>query len=126
MQTVLTNPWLGVGVGQAVVEVFHLSPDGGLEKVTDAHNLLLNVAGQAGVFAALALAGLPVHLAWKPTAPGSEPSQTLRLALLLALLGAWGFQGLTGSLEDARHLWLMLGLLAACAPAAAGRATAPS
>jgi hypothetical protein len=128
LQTVLANPWLGVGVGRAVVEVFHLAPDGGLQQLSDAHNIWLNVAGQAGVFAALALAGLLVHLAWKPAAPvADDASRTLRFALVLALVGAWGFQGLTSSLEDARHLWLMLGLLAACVPAVvSARAGTPS
>jgi O-antigen ligase len=116
LQTVLANPWIGVGVGQAVVEVIHIPPDGVPQRLLDAHNIWLNVAGQAGVFAALALAGLLSSLAWKPAAPGPGPSHTLRFALVLALLGAWGFQGLTSSLEDARHLWLMLGLLAACRP----------
>lgn len=126
LQTVMTHPWLGVGVGQAVVEVFHLAPDGGMQRLSDAHNVWLSVAGQAGVFAAMALAGLLVQLAWKPLAPGAESSDTLRLGLALALVAAWGFQGLTSSLEDARHLWLMLGLLAACAPPSVSRTSAPS
>ena len=114
LQTVLAHPWLGVGVGQAVVEVFHLAPNGGLQKLTDAHNIWLNVAGQAGVLAAFALAGLLAHLARKPVVPRQEPVATLRFALVLVVIGAWIFAGLTSSLEDARHAWLLLGLLATC------------
>jgi hypothetical protein len=35
----------------------------------------------------------------------------------LALALTVGCQGLTASLEDARHLWVLMGLLAAVAPA---------
>ncbi len=114
LQTAAAHPWLGVGLGLPVVEVFHLAPDGGMQRLTDAHNIWLNVTCQAGVFAAVALAGLLLHLAWKPTAPG--PAATLRFALVLALVASWGVHGLTGSFEDARHAWLVLGLVAACAP----------
>jgi hypothetical protein len=126
LHTVMAQPWLGVGVGLPVVEVFHQAPDGGLQRLTDAHNVWLNVAGQAGVFAALALAGLLVHLAWKPAGAGAEPANPLRFALVLVVVGVWGFEGLTNSLEDARHLWLMLGLLAACRAAAAAPNTPPA
>jgi putative inorganic carbon (hco3(-)) transporter len=35
------------------------------------------------------------------------------VALGIAFLGAFAYQGLGGSFEDARHLWLLFGLLIA-------------
>jgi hypothetical protein len=55
---------------------------------------------------------------WRGTAPLrllADDRNALRLALGIAFLGAFAYQGLGGSFEDARHLWLLLGLfLAAC------------
>jgi carbon starvation protein CstA len=35
----------------------------------------------------------------------------IHLALSCALIGAFLYQGLSGSFEDARHLWILFGLL---------------
>jgi hypothetical protein len=47
--------------------------------------------------------------------PFDLENDPVRTALGLAFIGAFCFQGLIGSYEDARHLWVLLGLLASVA-----------
>ena len=47
---------------------------------------------------------------------GEQGIDHVRLAPGIAFFAAFVFDGLTGSFEDARHLWLLLGLIAAADP----------
>lgn len=111
------DPWLGRGLGLEAVDVRIVIPSGQLAGVTDAHNTFLNVAVQCGVIGLAALIALLFWL-WRRTAPfrlgkRADAGDVLRLALGVAFLDAFFYQGLGGSFEDARHLWLLLGLFLA-------------
>ena len=110
------DPWLGRGLGAEAVNVRIVLPSGELAGVTDAHNTFLNVAVQCGVAGLIALVVLFIWV-WRRTRPfrlaGTGVAGTLRLALGFAFLNAFFYQGLGGSFEDARHLWLLFGLFLA-------------
>lgn len=111
-QTWLRHPWLGVGVGQDVVGVAYVTPSGVEQRLTDAHNMWLNIAGQAGLLGVAGLLGLCAWLlraAWQPAMQGDA----LVAACAIAFVAAFLYQGMAGSFEDARHLWVLMGLLAA-------------
>jgi putative inorganic carbon (hco3(-)) transporter len=113
--TIAMHPIFGSGLGTAVSDVAYRDPDGGLSYLTDAHNVWLSVAGQSGILGLLAFAalvgyllrGLPIF-----TARGSE-RDVLTTALALAVLGGFVYQGLTGSFEETRFVWILFGMLAA-------------
>ena len=109
----LEHPWTGHGIGAEAAEVRFVDPSGMVQKLTDAHNTFLNVAAQAGIFGLLALSMILLH-AWRLTCRAdSNPDGVglVQLALGLALLNGMAYQGLGGSFEDARHLWVAYGLL---------------
>ena len=109
----LQHPLLGVGIGNPAVAVAFVDPSGFRHFLTDAHNVFLNVAVQCGLAGLAAL----LILVWKVAAITGPLRLTgtnaVRLGLGLAWLSAFAYQGLTGSFEDARHLWVLLGLLLA-------------
>ena len=113
LQTLSENPFFGKGVGTDVAHAKYLNPSGRLETLLDAHQMWLNVAGQTGISGLFALCFLCVFL-FRRANVFSFASQKLILqtALGIAFLSAFLYQGLTGSYEDARHLWVLIGLLA--------------
>ena len=126
------HPLIGHGIGIDATYVRYLDPSRNLQIQTDAHNVFLNIAAQTGLIGLLGLGALiafAFHLArpWRPD--GSMAA--IRVALGLSFLGGLVYQGLGGSFEDARHLWVVLGLLIAASrlsPAGGNsrRAAAPS
>jgi O-antigen ligase len=113
LQTLMGNPIFGKGVGTDAAHAKYLNPSGRMETLLDAHQMWLNVAGQTGVFGFFALCYLCVFL-FRRAIDFSFASQKfiLQTALGIAFLSAFLYQGLTGSYEDARHLWVLIGLLA--------------
>jgi len=111
----LASPMLGSGLGNGPVEVPFQLPSGVSAVVSDAHNMFLNIAGQSGLVGLAGLVLLIVALVrhGRPFAPASEPAEHIRRALALAVLCALIGQGLVGSFEDARHLWIAFGLMIA-------------
>lgn len=109
-------PWLGRGLGLEAVDVRIVLPSGQLAGVTDAHNTFLNIAVQCGLIGLAALLALLIWV-WRRTRPfrlgEGRPGDVLRVALGFAFLNAFAYQGLGGSFEDSRHLWLLLGLFLA-------------
>ena len=117
------HPWLGAGVGKRLAFVVDVKPSGQVSRLTDAHNVWLSVAGHLGIVGVIAL-GAVIVLAlggtWSrlaPLAPAPIPK-----ALVLAFVGAFLYHGLSMSLEDTRHVWLLLGLLAVVRQTASVRA----
>ena len=108
------RPRLGHGIGVDAVDVPYRDPSGELQQLTDAHNMFLNVAAQAGL---IGLAGLLLLI-------GTVVATALRIAraeagalgwagvvLAASFLNGFAYHGLTGSFEDARFLWVVLGLV---------------
>jgi hypothetical protein len=95
--------------------VQYRDPSGNLQTLTDAHDTFLSIAAQCGLVGLAALIALIVYAA-RTTFPLrllARDRNLVRLALGLAFLDAFAYQGLGGSYEDTRHLWLLLGLLLA-------------
>jgi putative inorganic carbon (hco3(-)) transporter len=114
LKTISENPFFGKGTGTYVAGVKYVSLSGGLQFLTDAHNVWLNLGGQLGLFGLLAFGLLTFYLVKKCRfylADNAENSRVV-LALSCAFLGAFLYQGLNGSYEDARHLWVLFALLA--------------
>ena len=111
-----SHPILGHGIGIDAVHVAYADPSGNLQQLTDAHNVVLSIAAQAGL---VGLAGLILLLGYAVRltfAPGQKSGfATIQLGLGLTFLNAFLYQGLGGSFEDTRHLWVLFGLLVAAA-----------
>ncbi len=108
-QTFLAHPWTGAGLAQHSVEYHFLDPQGRQQFLTDAHNMFLNLAAQAGLAGLVAITLICADLV-RRTLTAGRTGAALPFALGLGLLSALVYQGLTGSFEDARHLWVLLGM----------------
>jgi O-antigen ligase len=119
LETFGRHPVLGQGPGLPVANVPFQVPSGRVIRFTDGHNVALNVAAQSGAVGALSLAALLAYVGG--TALRRLRSESggalfdLNAALVIAMTGAWAFHGLTGSFEDTRHLWVLIGLTVAAA-----------
>lgn len=105
---------LGRGLGLPVASVHYVTPTGHAEHLTDAHNLWLSIAAQMGTVGLLAMVILAVSLMKRIRfVPTKETSgRIFAAALTIAMIDAFAYQGLSGSFEDARHLWVLFGLIA--------------
>ena len=109
------NLILGKGTGTDAARVNYQTLSGDRQLLLDAHNSFLSVAAQTGLIGLAAFFGLLVHL-WRRcrfTFESNDLTRLARTAFSCAFLGAFLYQSLTGSFEDARHLWILCGLLAA-------------
>ena len=104
------NPFFGRGVGTQAAEVRYRTVAGYDQVLQDAHNAWLNVLGEAGTVGLMAFAVLCWRLLSLCDFSGVD---RYRLALSAAFVGAFLFQNLFGSFEDARHLWVLMGLMIA-------------
>jgi O-antigen ligase len=107
--TLWSHPLVGVGPGLPVAAT---SYEGRF--FTDAHNAWLNVGGQAGFLGLLALVGvvaLICGLAWRAR-PISDVPEPIRSGWC-AFVGAVLFGSISLSLEQTRHVWVLIGFLAA-------------
>jgi len=98
---------VGNGPGITVFEVQALAGQGFTARLTDAHHVLLSILVQAGLVGALAFASVVA-----PLARGARRATLTResTALVVGAFTLWGVDGLTGSFEDTRHFWVILGL----------------
>jgi len=110
----LADPLFGRGIGAESVHVPYESPSGQRQTLTDAHNSFLNIAVQCGVIGLGTIVALVAHVwrRWLPLRFGSS-ADVSRGGLGLAFLVGFVYEGLGGSFEDARHLWVVFGLLVA-------------
>jgi putative inorganic carbon (hco3(-)) transporter len=109
----LRHPWLGHGIGLDAAFVRYRDPSGNLQELTDAHNVFLNIAAQAGVVGLAGLAALIAYAVRLTFSRAIGGSPKVRLVLGLTRLNALVYQGLGVGIEDTRHIWVLLGLLAA-------------
>ena len=114
VSTVRQHPLLGEGTGLPIECPPYLRADGEVEYLLDAHNSYLNIAALKGAFG---LAGFLTIAGWLLIQAGrwSLASTYDVIVTTLAIAFAQGFlyQGLSGSLEHTRHLWVLAGLLMA-------------
>lgn len=112
-QIFLRQPLLGAGIGADAASVFYVAPSGSTHRITDAHNVFLSVAAQCGLAGLAAILWLIASVARRTGPLRLFAQRPIAASLGLAWLVAFAVEGLTGSYEDARHLWLLLGLLIA-------------
>ena len=102
----------GKGIGTDAIAVPFQNPSGHLYTLTDAHNVYLSVGVQTGLPGLVALVLLISFVARSllPLPRRLDRDAALPMGLGLAWLSGFAIQGLVGSFEDARFLWLLLGL----------------
>lgn len=115
IETFFEHPLFGKGIGIAVADVRFQAPSGQMQLLTDAHNTFLSIAAQAGglgfsTFVAVMISTLKRGLIVRVNGILKSP---VRLALTIAFVSGIALQGMVGSFEDARHLWVLLGLIIA-------------
>jgi O-antigen ligase len=107
----LAAPIFGHGIGIDPVHVLYQAPEASAAGyVTDAHEIFLSLAAQCGIPGLLALCAIIWFVLHEArSAAGSR--RTLAFGLCIAWLCGFAIQGLVGSFEDSRHLWILLGLI---------------
>lgn len=109
------HPIFGRGIGVDPVLVHYQDPSGAVQTLTDAHDIYLSIAVQSGMVGLVALIALIVYvfLRTRPFRPQPDDRNVATLGLGVAFLSSFGYQGIGGSFEDSRHLWLLFGLFLA-------------
>lgn len=112
-ETFLSYPIFGKGVGADAASVFYRDASNRLQFLTDAHQLWLNVAAQEGLIGFLAILAITLYFLHRsfPLRLGESEESVLRVGLSIAFLSAFVYQGFIGSFEEARHLWVLFGLI---------------
>ncbi len=112
-QTFAEHPIVGQGIGTGTATFNYVAASGERQALTDAHNVWLSVAMQSGMLGLAAFIAVVAYAWWRssPWAGDNHRVSGLKLALRCALVGALFYQGLTGSFEEARHIWLVIGLM---------------
>ena len=110
LNTFASNFPVGSGPGTPSASVRFANTEGGYSLLTDAHNTFLSVAAQTGVMGLLALVALCAYLLKIGFSKHKNP---ITFALATAFFTAFVVQGFTGAFEDARHLWVLIGMLVA-------------
>lgn len=113
VKTLFADPITGNGLGTAVANVMFQNSDGTWSLLTDAHNTFLSVAAQAGIPALLGLLAIVIIVLMKGCAKAEGGDFYILRGLTIAFLAAFVYDGMTGSFEDARHLWVLMGLILA-------------
>ena len=113
-QTLWEYPIFGRGLGLSSGVVSSILPSGQRHTAMEAHQMWLNFAAQTGIVGLGALSLLIVYVLRKcRDAIVINVPNTVAVAATFAFIGAFLFQGLGGSFEDARHLWVLIGLCCA-------------
>jgi len=115
--TIAADPITGRGPGLGVIRYSYTTPSGNTQHLTDAHEMWLSILGQNGVVGLAGFAVLLVGLLRMLRRIRAETplGDAFRVGLTIAFVEAVFYQGLTGSFEDTRHIWLLFGLIAAAA-----------
>lgn len=105
-------PIFGHGIGVDPVTVAFQVKDCSEGCIDDAHNTFLNFAPQAGLVGLAAMLAIIWSVAKNVTARRDRTdADSIVVGLSFAWIGGFVMQGLVGSFEDARHLWIILGLI---------------
>lgn len=107
-------PVFGQGTGTDVVDIEYRTLSGDQQFHTDAHNVWLSLLGQIGLFGLAAFISLVGFLIWRCGFQilKYDNIALAKLALTCAFIGAFWYQSIQGSFENARHLWILFGLVA--------------
>ena len=82
--------------------------------LTDAHNTFLSIAAHDGLFGLAAFCTLIIFVLRKPSLQTSgNPESVIHTAAWIGLVQALLYQGIAGSWEHTRHIWVLIGLVAA-------------
>lgn len=110
-RTFTENPIFGRGVGQDACFVKYFDASGLWQTLTDAHNVFLQIAAQTGIFGLSAVILIIYYLTRKtfPLEFDGKRQSVYRVGFGLAFFGAFVYQGIGGSYENARHLWVLVG-----------------
>jgi putative inorganic carbon (hco3(-)) transporter len=113
LETFRQFPFIGKGTGTDAVFVTYETLSGNRQILLDAHNNWLNVLAQTGLLGIISFVLLNLYLTTNCTLQLNQMHEQnyIHIALSCAFLGAFLYQGLSGSFEDARHLWVLFGLL---------------
>lgn len=114
-QTFRENVWNGIGLGEDVCQVRYLNPSGVLEDLRDGHNTVLNVSAQAGILGLISILIVTVYISVKSLRFKSLNSKAgiFYNCCGIAIISAFVYQGLSGSWEETRHLWILFGMFLA-------------
>jgi O-antigen ligase len=113
-KTFQAHPWFGAGVGLDPAHVEYFNPSGIFEVLTDAHNVWLSILAQAGFFGLVTfIALIAALLRGTLRFPMDTSRNILRSGLAVAFIAGFLYQSLSGSFENTRHVWVLVGLLAA-------------
>jgi O-antigen ligase len=115
INTFTEHPLCGKGLGLPVASVAFTAVTGEGHLLTDAHNTFLSIAGQAGVLGLITLTLVCVTVIRRAISSESVSPviSSMRSCLRIAFVSAFICQGLVGSFEDSRHLWVLIGLILA-------------
>jgi O-antigen ligase len=113
LNTLLADPLTGNGLGAPVANVMFQNSDGTMSLLTDAHNTFLNVAAQAGILGLISIIAIVVVVLRKGFAKTEGSDFYILRGLAIAFVAAFVYDGMIGSFEDARHLWVLIGLILA-------------
>ncbi|MEQ1763962.1 MAG: O-antigen ligase family protein [Pyrinomonadaceae bacterium] len=118
----LEYPILGRGTGTDAAKLRYQVVSGQNQMLLDAHQAWLNIFGQAGVVGLIAFIALCINLLsiCRFRTDGATERSTLLAACSCAFVGAFLFQNLFGSFEDARQLWVLIGMLVGLAGTSSG------
>jgi hypothetical protein len=113
LQAVSERPLAGRGAGRELLDVQEITPAGPERIRRDAHNVWLSVGVQAGLPGIAALLCVVVAVARRMRARPHDTAAVaiVRPGLAAAFLVALLYDGLTGAFEDARHVWVLAGLV---------------
>jgi hypothetical protein len=114
-------PILGRGPGTDVAFFRYQVASGQKQLLRDGHQAWLNVFGQTGIIGLAAFVALCWYLfsICRFRTTGESAQSGMLLACSCAFVGAFLFQNLSGSFEDARQLWVLIGMLVGLAGARA-------
>lgn len=108
------HPIVGTGLGVPVAGIIFTNTDGSGSLLTDAHNSYLNIAAQSGLMGLIGLLAVTIAILrrWINMLSAST-ALAFTPALGLAFVCSFVYQGLMGSFEEARHLWVLIGMFVA-------------
>ena len=112
-QTFLDHPWFGKGVGLDVVAIGYRNSSGVYEWLTDAHSTWMSVLAQDGIVGLAALVALVAVLLRGARWSLADRAGVLQTGLIVAFVSGFFYQAFSGSFENTRHVWVLIGLLAA-------------